>query len=777
MGNYKSRPSTCCADELKKKISEGYAVLRSKLIEDVRLNEEKLNSSFLPLPLLTSRGKNGFNILHLAAYKGDHTLIDKLLDSNTFDVSQSSTQHQVTPLHIAAMCGHAETIERLVKRGADVNVQDWVKYTPLHVACYFGHEKAVKSLLAGGANPNQAAGVHDRPIHLACSKGYANVVTLLLNTGADPKLKDDEGNGVLHFCCRGGHSTLLDLLLQKQYSIPVHDVNMYEDTPLHAACYGGKLEIAKKLIQAGTESLNKENVFSETPLHCAATYGKSLELISFLLQQPGVDINCQGQDGHTPLHSACFHGHTRLVEFLLDHGADPTLIARPNILQESVENSVSSSHSSSMSHPEEQTPIVWAYERGHDSIVTLLKHYKRFEGDGSFGSGCSSTDSSYVQLPSPLGKLRSITKEKAEILQLRASLPSHFHVCLSDIDFQESVGSGSFGRVYKGAYKGKVVAIKRYRATAFGPKSDVDMFCREVSILFRLSSPNILNFVGACLDDPSQFAILTEYFAGGSLFCLLHEQKRLLDLTSKLSIGLDVARGMAYLHGLEQPVIHRDLTSHNVLLHEDGRAVVADFGESRLLRNLDEDNMTKQPGNLRWMAPEVFTQCTRYSTKADVFSYALLVWEIHAGELPFSHLKPAAAAAEIAYKNSRPTISSRVPEKIAQTICDCWHIDPEQRPIFSDILNRLEEHWKEFRSSQMAATSSEDEDDRTLPQNLLCGNVSALRNQWETIAAVTSSNTPPNRFATLEEFRKKMDRNGYVVDPSLGIIERLSIKK
>jgi serine/threonine-protein kinase TNNI3K len=54
--------------------------------------------------------------------------------------------------------------------------------------------------------------------------------------------------------------------------------------------------------------------------------------------------------------------------------------------------------------------------------------------------------------------------------------------------------------------------------------------------------------------------------------------------------------------------------------------------------------------NLRWMAPEIFTQCGRYDRKADVFSYALCIWEIHAAELPFAQLKPAAAAAEMAYK-------------------------------------------------------------------------------------------------------------------------------
>lgn len=104
---------------------------------------------------------------------------------------------------------------------------------------------------------------------------------------------------------------------------------------------------------------------------------------------------------------------------------------------------------------------------------------------------------------------------------------------------------------------------------------------------------------------------------------------------------------------------------------------VADFGESRFAAEHQDENMTKQPGvskkktqhramasfpsilsivsilkNLRWMAPEVFTQCCRYDHKVDVFSFALVLWEVHTAELPFSQLKPAAAAAEMAYKRS-----------------------------------------------------------------------------------------------------------------------------
>jgi serine/threonine-protein kinase TNNI3K len=72
-------------------------------------------------------------------------------------------------------------------------------------------------------------------------------------------------------------------------------------------------------------------------------------------------------------------------------------------------------------------------------------------------------------------------------------------------------------------------------------------------------------------------------------------------MSLKLSIGVDVARGMRYLHELaDRPVIHRDLNSHNILLHDNGTAVVADFGESRFVTQRDDDNMTKQPGVCDW---------------------------------------------------------------------------------------------------------------------------------------------------------------------------------
>ncbi|XP_029393231.1 serine/threonine-protein kinase TNNI3K isoform X5 [Mus pahari] len=671
---------------------------------------------------------------------------------------------------------YKKAVEVLLQHGANVNVQDAVFFTPLHIAAYYGHEQVTSVLLKFGADVNVSGEVGDRPLHLASAKGFFNIVKLLVEEGnkADVNAQDNEDHVPLHFCSRFGHHNIVSYLLQGDLEVQPHVVNIYGDTPLHLACYSGNFEVAKEIVHVtGTESLTKENIFSETAFHSACTYGKNIELVKFLLDQNAVNINHRGRDGHTGLHSACYHGHIRLVQFLLDNGADMNLVA--------------CDPSRSSGEKDEQTCLMWAYEKGHDAIVTLLKHYKRPQDELPCNEYSQpGGDGSYVSVPSPLGKIKSMTKEKADVLLLRAELPSRFHLQLSEIEFHEIIGSGSFGKVYKGRCRNKIVAIKRYRANTYCSKSDVDMFCREVSILCQLNHPCVVQFVGACLDDPSQFAIVTQYISGGSLFSLLHEQKRILDLQSKLIIAVDVAKGMEYLHSLTQPIIHRDLNSHNILLYEDGHAVVADFGESRFLQSLDEDNMTKQPGNLRWMAPEVFTQCTRYTIKADVFSYALCLWELLTGEIPFAHLKPAAAAADMAYHHIRPPIGYSIPKPISSLLMRGWNACPEGRPEFSEVVRKLEECLCNVELMSPASSNSSGSLSPSSSSDCLLSrggpgrsHVAALRSRFELEYALNarsytgwpqSGGTHTNPGLSLEEMNRgaqysTVDKYGYVSDP------------
>uniref|UniRef100_UPI00398E6BC4 serine/threonine-protein kinase TNNI3K isoform X2 n=1 Tax=Pristiophorus japonicus TaxID=55135 RepID=UPI00398E6BC4 len=766
MGNYKSRPNQTCTDEWKKKVSESYAVVIEKLEDDLCIKDSELlelkhvfssdeafskvnmnyrtknGLSLLHLCCICDGNKahirtlmlkglrpsrltrNGFTALHLAAFKANAEVVTALLHGGA-DIQQVG-YGALTALHIATIAAHDEIVDILLQHGAFVNVQDAVFFTPLHIAAYFGHEQVTKLLLKFGADTNISGEVGDRPLHLACAKGFLNIIKLLLTEASktDVNAQDNEDHSPLHFSCRFGHREIVRYLLQGNFDVQPHAVNIYGDTALHLACYNGKLDVASELIQlSGTESLTKENIFSETSFHSSCTYGKNLELVEFLISQNAMGINHQGRDGHT----------------------------------------------------------------GHDAIVTLLKHYKRPQDEAPCNEYSQpGGDGSYVSVPSPLGKIKSMTKEKADVLLLRSGLPSHFHLQLSDIEFHEIIGSGSFGKVYKGRCRNKIVAIKRYRANTFCSKSDVDMFCREVSILCRLNHPCVIQFVGACLDDPSQFAIVTQYISGGSLFSLLHEQKRIIDLQSKLIIAIDVAKGMEYLHNLPQPIIHRDLNSHNILLYEDGHAVVADFGESRFLLSLEEDNMTKQPGNLRWMAPEVFTQCTRYTIKADVFSYALCLWELLTGEIPFAHLKPAAAAADMAYHHVRPPIGYSIPKPISSLLMRGWNACPEERPDFSELLTNLEECLCNVELMSPASSNSSGSLSPSSSSDCLMArggpgrsHVAALRTRFEleyalnarAYAAWSQSNDRHSAQGfPLEDLRKNvqyppMDVNGYVSDP------------
>uniref|UniRef100_A0A3P8R2F1 Serine/threonine-protein kinase TNNI3K n=1 Tax=Astatotilapia calliptera TaxID=8154 RepID=A0A3P8R2F1_ASTCA len=763
MGNYKSRPSQTCTDEWKKKVGESYSVIIEKLEDDFQLKDselvdlklafssdeafQKVNVSYRTekglsllhlccvcggnkahMRTLILKGlrpsrltRNGFTALHLAAYKDNAELVTALLHGGS-DVQQLG-YGALTALHVATLAGHHEAADILLQHGAYVNVQDAVFFTPLHIASYNGHEQVTKLLLKFGADVNASGEVGDRPLHLAAAKGFLGIVKLLLSEGSKTNVnaQDNEDHVPLHFCARFGHHEVVRFLLQGSFDVQPHSVNIYGDTPLHLACYNGKFTAVKELIQySGTDSLSKENIFSETALHSACTYGKDLEMVKFLLSQSAMSINYQGRDGHTALHSACFHGHIRLVQFLLDSGADMNLVA--------------CDPSRSSGEKDEQTCLMWAYEKGHDAIVTLLKHYKRPDDSPCNEYSQPGGDGSYVSVPSPLGKIKSMTKEKAEVLVLRASLPSHFHLQLSELEFNEIIGSGESISCSVFIH----TADDIYRANTYCSKSDVDMFCREVSILCCLNHPCIIQFVGACLDDPSQFAIVTQYVSGGSLFSLLHEQKRLIDLQSKLIIAIDVAKGMEYLHNLTQPIIHRDLNSHNILLYEDGHAVVADFGESRFLQSVEEDNMTKQPGNLRWMAPEVFTQCTRYSVKADMFSYALCLWELLTGEIPFAHLKPAAAAADMAYHHIRPPIGYSIPKPISALLMRGWNSCPEDRPEFSEVVSSLEECLCNVELMSPASSNSSGSLSPSSSSDCLLGrggpgrsHVAALRSRFE----------------------------------------------
>jgi len=232
------------------------------------------------------------------------------------------------------------------------------------------------------------------------------------------------------------------------------------------------------------------------------------------------------------------------------------------------------------------------------------------------------------------------------------------------------------------------VAIKKLHMHQFTNQELISEFASEVGMLRKLRHPNIILFMGACTRPPT-LCVVTELMTC-SLFDLLHNTDVQLSWKLRLQVALDTARGMNFLHYNVPPIIHRDLKSPNVLLDSNRRAKVCDFG---LARSKAITTMTGQCGTFQWMAPEAINNL-KYTEKADVFSFGVILWELISRELPYDGMNSVQVSVAVLTKAYRPPIPKNCPPEYSQLIQDCWHQTPEKRPSFESICERLTRFMK-----------------------------------------------------------------------------------
>nr|CAB3460963.1 unnamed protein product [Digitaria exilis] len=250
--------------------------------------------------------------------------------------------------------------------------------------------------------------------------------------------------------------------------------------------------------------------------------------------------------------------------------------------------------------------------------------------------------------------------------------------------------SGAYSRLFHGIYKEQPVAVKFIRQPDEGEDEELSarlekQFTAEVTILARLQHRNVIKLVGAC-NCPPVFCVITEFLSGGSLRAFLRKMERkTLPMEKVISIALDIARGLEYIH--LQGIVHRDVKPENILFDGEFCAKVVDFGvacEEAYCNLLDDD-----PGTYRWMAPEMYTH-KPYGRKVDVYSFGLLLWELVTGSLPYEDMTPLQAAFAVVNKNLRPAIPRSCPAAVKFLIEQCWSWQPEKRPEFRQIVSILE---------------------------------------------------------------------------------------
>lgn len=260
-------------------------------------------------------------------------------------------------------------------------------------------------------------------------------------------------------------------------------------------------------------------------------------------------------------------------------------------------------------------------------------------------------------------------------------------MAFSQLSCLRVLSKGGNGEVWLSQYEARYVAMKCLLPIKRKDVLYLEQFAEEIRLASVLEHPRIVTFCGVAWQALGNLCIVTEYMEKGDLEAVLH-QPVATDLTwaqEKLTIALDIAEALVYLHSLVPMVIHRDLKSKNVLLNKNLRAKLSDFGLSRE-RSL-EDTMTNGVGTILWSAPEVL-EGKRYDEKADLFSFGIVLSEIDTCLLPYGFnsdhtqykMKSMQIVHLVAEGKLLPTFREDCPPAIVAIARRCLDLDPIKRP-------------------------------------------------------------------------------------------------
>ena len=283
-------------------------------------------------------------------------------------------------------------------------------------------------------------------------------------------------------------------------------------------------------------------------------------------------------------------------------------------------------------------------------------------------------------------------KTKADFnRQTKESQLEQFEIELDDIE-EKPFARGGQGEVFMGTYQGEIIVLKKLYTegvTAMRRQKMLNSFKSELAIMTRLRSPRVAHFYGVVTTDTTFLGLVMEYCAGGSLRAFLDGESGKVTADLQRVWGLDVALGMAHLYS--QGVEHRDLKALNVLLTSNLRGKVTDFGLSKC-----DDLRTTQTtqggggaaGTSAFMAPELLEDNT-FTEKSDVYSYAIVLWEIWSRQVPWSDLRPMQIMRKVVDKRERPPVPAGMPAGLRELMVRSWAHQPADRPDFAEIEAQL----------------------------------------------------------------------------------------
>eukprot|EP00592_Proboscia_alata_P026226 CAMPEP_0194445332 /NCGR_PEP_ID=MMETSP0176-20130528/127802_1 /TAXON_ID=216777 /ORGANISM="Proboscia alata, Strain PI-D3" /LENGTH=434 /DNA_ID=CAMNT_0039271873 /DNA_START=297 /DNA_END=1601 /DNA_ORIENTATION=- len=288
-----------------------------------------------------------------------------------------------------------------------------------------------------------------------------------------------------------------------------------------------------------------------------------------------------------------------------------------------------------------------------------------------------------------------------------------------EIILHRIIGEGTFGRVWSANWGSSSVAVKEFvfaQAAVVGKsmmrQQIIEEIIGEAGMMAMLRHPQVLQLFGCCLTSQAIW-IVSELCSLGSLRQLLDDKEKDLSIQLRLRLALHVAEGMMYMHAQNPPILHRDLKSHNIFVHEtssgstdtsekaglmmDGNsysenscerhivAKIGDWGSARAAL-AGSRTMTHGVGTACWLAPEVI-KFARSSKKSDVYGFGIILWELATREEVYKGLQSTQIIARVANDNLRPSVPEDCLWK--HLMMDCWHENPMQRVTFDVVVVEL----------------------------------------------------------------------------------------
>ena len=259
--------------------------------------------------------------LHFAARKGHVEFVEQLFTTvSNLEVHPQDSDGK-TPLHLAAIAGHLETIQALQAKGAQQTIEDSSKNLPIHYAAWDGHFEVVEHFVSD-ANINAQGYIGRTPLSISALRGHENMTRMLLARKARVDLADDEGTTPLMNAVQMNKVTIAKVLMENGAN--VHAKDNEHRTILHRAARNGNYDLVKLLLDRNCDA-RAVTKFGDTPF-LDAVYSNNLKVVDLFAEREADGSSDQNKLGTTCVHAAAEEGNLQMLVRLLNAGAKPDLV-------------------------------------------------------------------------------------------------------------------------------------------------------------------------------------------------------------------------------------------------------------------------------------------------------------------------------------------------------------------------------------------------------------------------------------------------------------------